>query len=549
MVTRKILLWLFMFLLVFSGPTSAAGQADDAAWLLIAPGIEYRQFQLPDPNNVFVVRMDRSNPDVTIDSSIAQGSLTAGRETVSGMFSRYNQAINYWGGAPDSPTWGKRNQVVVAINGSYFDLADGMPQGGQVQSGWYAKPYDKLGGWGGFAWKLDRSAFISECVHNVPKNQLVTYPETGVVQQIDDINDPLNEDEVVIFTPQYQTRTGTPPSVVDVLVEMSSPTLIMPYPGYASGTVRQIRIGEGNSYIPFNYIVLSANGIEAETLLANVRVGSEIRISQDITSYEYDCETAYTLNWTGTYASIQGAFFFLKEGEIREFTDPGAVCRNPRTAIAYNDRYVYFIVVDGRDYYRSMGMSIDELAVFTRDTLDASWGVAQDGGGSSTMVINGRVVNNTYCNMYNCNYYYDYQPPVITGDGMLEQVDFSSEQVDVAGDGSVFISPAGIERAVANGMMMVIVQPPDYSNAFRPGEAVTTRSNTNLRLGPGTNYEGLAVIPGGTPLTIVNQMNSLDGVLAKSTYWWYVDFEGTLGWVPQDELIKQGTIIDYFRRK
>ena len=33
-----------------------------------------------------------------------------------------------------------------------------------VQSGWYAKRFDDLGGGSGFAWKLDRSAFIGECV-------------------------------------------------------------------------------------------------------------------------------------------------------------------------------------------------------------------------------------------------------------------------------------------------------------------------------------------------------------------------------------------------
>ena len=65
-------------------------------------------------------------------------------------------------------------------------------------------------------------------------------------------------------------------------------------------------------------------------------------------------------------------------------------------------------------YSISVGMSIHELAVFARDTLGATWGVAQDGGGSSTMVINGQVVNNTFCNNYTAVEYSTYLPLVIT---------------------------------------------------------------------------------------------------------------------------------------
>jgi hypothetical protein len=34
----------------------------------------------------------------------------------------------------------------------------------------------------------------------------------------------------------------------------------------------------------------------------------------------------------------------------------------------------------------------------------------------------------------------------------------------------------------------------------------------------------------------VAQMNGLDGVQAKSAYWWYVNFTGVTGWVPEDAL-------------
>ena len=91
--------------------------------------------------------MNRAVLSVTLDTAIAQGKLTDGRETVRDMASRYNQAINCWGGA-----WGGRNHVAVAINGYFFNLGSGTPWSGQVQSGWYAKRFSDFIGAGGFAW-------------------------------------------------------------------------------------------------------------------------------------------------------------------------------------------------------------------------------------------------------------------------------------------------------------------------------------------------------------------------------------------------------------
>ncbi len=486
---RKTIILLLFIALFCSGSASAAVPGDDDGWQPVAPGIDYRKFQLPDPNNVFVARMDRNNPQVTLEVTLAQGKLTGGRETVSSMFENYDQALNFWGLGSDPPSPGTRNQAVVGINGTFFDMATGVPDGGLVQDGWYIKRYDKLGGWGGFAWKLDRSAFISECLNHDPAKQLVTYPATGQTQEISWVNVPRVHNKLVLYTPQYDTRTPNDDTGVEVVVELSQPSMIMPPPAYVSGIVRQVRVHQGKTPIPFNSVVLSAAGGVGQTLQNNVQVGSEVRITQEITSYEYDCSTPMKLSWTKTYSSMQGAYFYLKDGQIRDFSGPGAVYRNPLSAIAYNDQYVYFIVVDGRSY-QSIGMTIYQLAVFSRDVLGATWGVSQDGGGSSTLVVNGQVVNQV----------------------------------------------AGSERTVANGMLMVVVQPGEFSTEFKPGESVAALFNAETRLGPGTNYDVLTTIPMGSYGRILTQMNGLDGVLAKSTYWWYVDFGDVSAWVPQEAL-------------
>ncbi len=529
---RNSLLLFILFLLVFSAPASAIAPQDDLAWEPVVTGIEYQEYQLPDPNNVFVVRMDRSDDSsLTLESTLGQGKLTYGRETVSNMYARYDQALSNWGGGANQTSWGMRSQAVVAINGAYFDFYSGGPKGGQVQSGWYAKRFDDLGGGSGFAWKLDRSVFVGECVSHNPLKQIVTFPDTGVTQEISGTNILRGEDQLILFTPQFDSHTGTSDTGVEVLVEMTRPTMILPLPAYASGIVQEIRAGKGNSLIRFNSIVLSASGSDAQTLVKNAQVGGEVRISQEITSYDGDCNTRNSINWTKTYTSIASGYDFLKDGQIVDYSDdPNATVRNPRTAIAFNGQYIYFLVVDGRDTDLSIGMSIHQLAVFVRDTLGATWGVAQDGGGSSTMVINGQVVNNVHCNnSFAC---------ITTNLIFLPLVNQSSQngQSGQPAASEIFPSPAGDERAVANGMMMVIAQPAITSTTFLPGDPVTTMVDTEVWLGPGTNYASITVVAKGTQGSIVHNMNGLDGVLAKSSYWWYVDFGSVTGWVPEGAL-------------
>ncbi len=566
MFWRKILLGLCVTLLFSANPALAANSSYDEGWQPIAPGIDYQKFQLPDPNNVFVTRMDRSNRSVTLESTIAQGKMAGAKETVTDMYARYDQAINYWGGSENPPSWGMRNQVVVAINGAYFDMTTGVAKGGQIHSGWYAKEYGDLGGGSGFAWMVDRSAFIGNCIYHRPEKQLVTFPATGKTERITDINTTRPNHGLVLYTPQYDSRTGTDGSGAEVVVEMKRPTMILPSPSYASGIVREVRANEGNSQIPFNSIVLSASGLSyITTLLENAQVGSEIRISQEITSFKGDCATSIQQKWTKAYAAVEGAYSYLEDGKIHDYDAPGANVRNPRTAIAFNDDYVYFIVVDGRDYAYSVGMTIHELAVFTRDQLGATWGEAEDGGGSTTMVINGVVVNNSYCNNYTCAGNFanaqdsvgTYQPIVKQEEGTknIREVfsrlsPFAAYLALVAREEDlvqkppvtyqdVYGSQTITQRPVANGMLMVIALPADYSTTFYPTENVIAMVDIEMHLGPGTNYASFTTVPGGTVGTILPQLNGLYGVLAKSTYWWYVDFGGVRGWVPEQALSGQ----------
>ena len=501
-------------------------------WQAVVPGIDYVQLTLLNPlNNVYVARMDRSVLSVTLDTGVGSGALVSGLESVKLMSARYDQAINYWGQAPVTPTWGSRNNVAVAINGSYYSYTTTLPQSGMIQSGWYAKRFDDLGGGSGFAWKLNRSAFIGECVLHRPEKQLVTYADE-VTQPLQGLNVVRDDDTLIIYTPQYGDNTETDDSGAEVLVELSRPLLIIPSPRVVTGTVRAIYTDTGSTLIPFDSVVLSAHGDARDTLLAHVHVGDVVGISQEITSYEDDCVGPLSLDWGKTYASLSGGFYFLKEGDIRHFYyDQGATDRLPRTAIVFNEAYIYFVVVDGRDPYQSQGMTIDELALFARDTLSATYGISQDGGGSSTMVVNGQVMNNTTCNN-KC--FFHFLPVVGRGPGEATRAVPDYQLAPPQAVQPLDIDTVNAERYVANGIMMMVVEPMQASTTFTPTQVVKTTGLVDLHLGPGTNYAAPWDIAGDTAGVIVP--HALNGVLAKGSYWWKVDFGGTLGWVVEEAL-------------
>lgn len=88
------------------------------------------------------------------------------------------------------------------------------------------------------------------------------------------------------------------------------------------------------------------------------------------------------------FHALSGDRMLIQGGEIIAGLDDVVI--HPRTAIGTNrnGRYVYLIVVDGRQPFYSAGATFQELAELLRD-LGAHSAMALDGGGSSTLVVEG----------------------------------------------------------------------------------------------------------------------------------------------------------------
>lgn len=462
-------------------PVSASGE-----WDQVGEGIHYQYFRLDNPpNDAFVARMQLDNPNCIIDSTIARGRIS-GRsgtfETVSGMAKRYNGALNGW----DYPT-GYSNKVIAAINGDYFSFreTDRDPyrsQSGQIHSGWFCRRYLEYSGGSGFVFKQDRNVFLGGNVSNGEKyndsTQTVTLGD-GSVMKIDRLNAVRGENELVLYTPQYGDSTGVSPDGVEVLVQLSRP---LGPNERVSGTVRSVHLNAQGLTIPFDCIVLSAHGSAAASLADGVRPNQEVSLFP-----QFKDESGK--NWSGAYAGIAGAVVLVKNGKVPVDEWVGKSWKDavhPRTCIAWNSNHFFFVVVDGRSQ-RSRGMTFEQLGVFCRSTLGAEWALAQDGGGSSALVINGKVMN----------------------------------------------TPSdGQERRVANGYMMVNLQPAERSQTFSQNDTLSLSRDTEMRLGPGMNHGLVASLPQGTTATI--QAHLLNGILATGSHWWNARSGNQQGWISEE---------------
>lgn len=563
-------------------------------WQPLAPGVDYRIYR-DAPNTqdpIHVARMSRSRadyPDLTLDTLKGYGYLYAwGLEGVAQQARRAEDALNFWGdaGREGAPFWGKRNRVLVAINGSLLDTtttADenkitvteaGLPNQGMVQSGWYMDRFQDFQNRSGFVWTLDGRAFIGGCVTHPGDEQAVVLNTANPNSElkISGVNVPRSADRgVFLYTPQYGLTTRQEPKKnslsVEVVVELESPLLITPLGqddllngGPVRGQIKAVRRNELPARIEFNQVVISAYGFNAEKLISHTegREGATVVFYQQVVdSPANDCKAASGKDWTETYAAIGVDVPLVDNGEPVIPTSDGIA---PRTAVAINRDYIFLIAAEGHPYRTAegepgrTGMTLWDLANFIAAELEGQYAANLDGGGSTTMVINGRVVTRPG----------DYFPMIcsqVYAPGVLQAKPHQNAAYPAPGEPAAGIappsqqgaddlaaengitavwgqaSPDGVcQRPVVNGLAIVAAEPMIKSRALSTGQPALTKTLTPLRQGPGNNYGIFERLPAGTPLTIANPGNSLNGIYATGTFWWYVQLDELSGWVDERNL-------------
>jgi exopolysaccharide biosynthesis protein len=217
------------------------------------------------------------------------------------------------------------------------------------------------------------------------------------VFEINGVNRERRSDELIIFTPEFGRTTLTGANGTEVIVKNGKITAILK---------------SGSNSIPSNGFVLSATGKAEELLIKSSRIGAKIRLSSirpvsmldDENEQKKAEENLKRLSIADdeTFKKIEdltnGVPQLIKNGKIEitwqeEKTSKAFVeTRHPRTAVAkLKDGKFLMITVDGRSE-QSAGIGLEYLAKLLLE-LGATDAMNLDGGGSTTMFLDGKIVN------------------------------------------------------------------------------------------------------------------------------------------------------------
>ena len=271
-----------------------------------------------------------------------------------------------------------RVDCLVAVNGDFYDLENGQPQGGVVVGG-----------------ELVRSP---SPVHH----QLVVSPEgrlsartlgwTGRIEStdlkplsLDGVNTTRGTDQLVLYTTAYGASTGTNQFGTELTAAVETPGRIL-----LDQTV-VLRLGElrqnaGDTPIAPGTVVLSGHGTAAGALHELwSRVQKGVAGTQLLLRLESDQPAGQSLG---------GTPILVRDGK-RWGEGPGSFGgdRHPRTIVGWTaGGEVLLVTVDGRQPGFSEGMTLGEAAdLMIR--LGAVEAINLDGGGSTTFVVKGAVAN------------------------------------------------------------------------------------------------------------------------------------------------------------
>jgi len=342
-------------------------QTDTVASRYVGPGVKHLSITFPSiPWKINVLEVDITNPFITLETVKTSKN---GREQLR-AFEKTSSMANrksYSG-----------HVVVGAVNGDFYNTQTGEPINMQIENGEILKkPYPRSV----FGIAVDKKPFI----------EIFSFFGSLIVGDsliaINGINEARGSDMLIFYNGYFGDSTATN--------QWGSEALISPLNQWIVNDtlyciVDTIVNWVGSMKIPVGKAVLSGHGRAGEFLRNNLKIKDTVKIVLRLTP-----------NVGKVFQAIGGLPRIIRDGQnvvAQTYQQEGAsssftYSRHPRTAVGFSkdSTKIYFITVDGRQA-SSVGMTLDELANFML-TLGVWNGVNLDGGGSTTMVVRGKVVN------------------------------------------------------------------------------------------------------------------------------------------------------------
>lgn len=328
----------------------------------IRPGIDLWTWATPTfstdaaPQAIHVLRVDPAR--ATLDLALARDQVM-GREDVASMAARH--------------------EAVAAINAGFF-APTGDPTGVLRLDGRLVS--DSRRARGAVA-LLDADGRQRLLFDQVTAHVLLRFEVDGKwdAVPVDGVDTPPAANRLVLLSPRFDARTGAAPGWAEW-------TLTAPHmrPAAPSNT--------GNTPIPRDGGVASYGGPVPPSLAAFHRA-QRVEIRPTLTPRSGEPAN----DWHRALDVVSGAGLLLRGGQRLTTWDAEALSpkfaetRHPRTVIGHDAQgMIWLIAVDGRQPGRAAGMTFVELQALC-ERLGLVDALNLDGGGSTTMVVDGRVVN------------------------------------------------------------------------------------------------------------------------------------------------------------
>lgn len=256
-------------------------------------------------------------------------------------------------------TIAKNNNSIVAINGTFFKPSTGVPLGTlMINKKMYTGPIYNRVAMGIFDNGYDMA--------RVQLNADLTAGDTVV--KVDNLNQPKTlSTQVIVYTREWGKKAPVTPKYGEQI---------------AISDNKIIETSTSQLAIPENGFVV---------------VGPASKLNQLIDKKEIKFNVKTLPEWNNVKHIIGGGPYLVKNGQAYVDVSEqklGAIGgRNPRSAIGYTaDGDLIIVAVDGREK-ASVGMSLWELASFMK-SIGCINAMNLDGGGSTVLYVNGKVVNN-----------------------------------------------------------------------------------------------------------------------------------------------------------
>lgn len=328
----------------------------------LAPGVEHLRLVRPEPP--LVVNVARIAPGAPVSlRAVLSNELVAGSEPV----------------LERTTSMCLRVRCIVGVNADFFSVG-GQPLGGIVS--------------GGQLLRSPNPTHHQLLVTREGKLRAGSFDWSGKLVptdlrplELDALNVPRTPDKVVLYTPAFGPSTDAAGGGAEIALRLIEPTGRLRLGQTALVELVSFSEGQADSAIPADGALLSGEGKGAEALRQLWRrVQSGTAGSRALLRLE---------STDDVIESVGGSPILVREGK-RWFADAGDAFtngRHPRTLAAWTAAGdVLLVTADGRQPGVSVGMSLPEAADFLL-ALGAVEGINLDGGGSTTFVANGAILN------------------------------------------------------------------------------------------------------------------------------------------------------------